>query len=327
MNPHIAVIIPCYNEAPAIGAVVTDIKTLLPQAEIYVYDNNSRDATARVAAEAGAWVRQEYRQGKGYVIRRAFADIDADIYIILDGDGTYDPRPLPEMVNYLIEKQLDMLVGARVEVDSQEASAYRPGHRFGNRFLTNTIRLLFGNAFADVLSGCRVFSRRFVKSFPALARGFEIEVMLTIHAFELALPTAEMPINYYPRQPDNPSKLSTFKDGLKILLTIGHLFKESRPFVFFSGLAALFASLSVILAVPIVLEYFYTGLVPRFPTAILSTGIMIFAGIFFVSGLILDSVSFLHFQNKRLIYLQHSLLPATPPEHRAPKPLSPDARI
>jgi len=304
MNPKIAVILPCYNEEQAIEQVVSAFKAALPLSPIYVYDNNSTDKTIEKAKQAGAIVRSETSQGKGYVVKRAFADIEADIYVMADGDGTYDAQSAPKMIDLLIENQLDMVVGLRS--DDNTTKLYRPGHRFGNRLLTNTIAFLFHSQFSDVLSGFRVFSKRFVKSFPALATGFKIEAMLTIHALELRLPTAEVETLYFERVEGTTSKLRTYKDGLKILLTILSLFKEIRPFAFFGFLAILFASTSIGLMIPIFFEFLETGLVPCFPTAILSTALMIVASILITCGLILDSVSLNRLEQKRLIYLQYS---------------------
>ncbi len=304
MSPKIAVILPCYNEELAIEQVVKSFQVALPNSLIYVYDNNSTDKTVEKAIQAGAIVRYEKRQGKGYVIRRAFADIDADIYVIADGDSTYDAQSAPKMIDALIENQLDMVVGVRR--DDNTRKVYRTGHRFGNKILTNTIAFLFNSPFSDVLSGFRVFSKRFVKSFPALASGFEIEAMLTIHALELGLPTAEVETPYFERVKGACSKLRTYKDGFKIILTIISLFKDIRPFAFFGFLAIILAASSIGLMIPIFIEFLETGLVPRFPTAILSTGLMIVAGIFLTSGLILDSVSQKQLEQKRLVYLQYS---------------------
>ncbi|EDN70270.1 glycosyltransferase [Beggiatoa sp. PS] len=304
MNPKIAVILPCYNEEQAIEQVVSAFKAALPLSPIYVYDNNSTDKTIEKAKQAGAIVRSETSQGKDYVVKRAFADIEADIYVMADGDGTYDAQSAPKMIELLIENQLDMVVGLRS--DDNTTKLYRPGHRFGNRLLTNTIAFLFHSQFSDVLSGFRVFSKRFVKSFPALATGFEIEAMLTIHALELRLPTAEVETLYFERVEGTTSKLRTYKDGFKILLTILSLFKEIRPFAFFGFLAILFVSTSIGLMIPSFFEFLETGLVPCFPTAILSTGLMIVASILITCGLILDSISLNRLEQKRLIYLQYS---------------------
>ncbi len=303
MDPKIAVILPCYNEEQAIEQVVKSFQATLPNSFIYVYDNNSTDKTIEKAKQAGAIVRLESHQGKGYVIKRAFADIEADIYVMSDGDGTYDAQSTPYMIDVLIENQLDMVIGQRgVEAT---ANVYRSGHRFGNKLLTQTIAFLFHSQFTDVLSGFRVFSNRFVKSFPALASGFEIEAMLTIHALELRLPSTEIETPYFERIEGTTSKLKTYQDGFKILFTILALFKEFRPLAFFGLLAVLFTTVSIGLMIPIFLEFLETGLVPRFPTAILSTGLMIVAGILLTSGLILDGVSLNRLEQKRLIYLQY----------------------
>lgn len=298
----IAIIIPCYNEGPAIAQVIADFRAVLSESTIYVYDNNSNDDTVFQAQQAGALVCYEQRQGKGHVIRRAFADIEADIYILVDGDGTYDAQAVQEMVCCLLTQQLDMVVAVRQ--DNQASSSYRRGHRWGNQFLTRTIGILFEQQFQDVLSGYRVLSRRFVKSFPVLATGFEIEVMLTVHALQLRMPTKEINVAYFPRVQGTESKLSTVKDGLTIFFTIIVLFKDIYPFIFFGFLTALFALTSIGLAIPIIVEFLARGLVPRLPTALLATGLMIFAGIFLMCGLILDSVSKARLEQKYLAYLR-----------------------
>lgn len=298
--PRVAVLLPCHNEGPVVADVVRQFRTALPHADIYVYDNASTDDTAEQARSAEAIVRYEDRLGKGNVVRRMFSDVEADIYVMADGDGTYDAQDAPAMIARLSAHNLDMVVGVRVPV--QPERSYRRGHVFGNRLLTGTVRLLFENRFTDILSGYRVMSQRFVRSFPALATGFEIETMLTIHALELRLPTAEMDCRYRERGSGTASKLNTYRDGLRILRTIFSLFKETRPFAFFGLLSILFAACSVALGIPIIVEFIATGLVPRVPTAILSTGLMIFAGIFLTSGLILDSVSRSRLEAKRLGY-------------------------
>jgi len=298
----IAIIIPCYNEGPAIAQVIADFRAVLSESTIYVYDNNSNDDTVFQAQQAGALVHYEYRQGKGHVIRRAFADIEADVYILVDGDGTYDAQAAQEMVHCLLTQQLDMVVAVRQA--HQAHFSYRRGHRWGNQFLTRTIGLLFEQQFQDVLSGYRVLSRRFVKSFPVLATGFEIEVMLTVHALQLRMPTEEINVAYFPRIQGTESKLSTVKDGLTIFFTIIVLFKDIYPFIFFGFLTALFALTSIGLAIPIIVEFLSRGLVPRLPTALLATGLMIFAGIFLICGLILDSVSKARLEQKYLAYLR-----------------------
>jgi glycosyltransferase involved in cell wall biosynthesis len=297
---RIAVLLPCYNEEAAIGQTVAGFRAALPHARIYVYDNNSRDRTAEVAAAAGATVRAERMQGKGNVVRRMFADVEADVYVMADGDATYDAAAAPALVARLVDEQLDMVVGARrSEVDE----AYRRGHRFGNRLLTGMLARIFGRTFTDILSGYRVFSRRFVKSFPALSRGFETETEISVHALELAMPVAEVVTAYGARPEGSHSKLSTYRDGWRILRTILHLFRIERPVLFYGGFAAALAALAVILAVPLVVTYAHTHLVPRFPTAILVTGLMIVAVISFAVGLILDTVVRGRREVRRLAYL------------------------
>lgn len=298
---RVAVLIPCFNEEAAIGRVVEDMRSALPEATIYVYDNNSRDATVETATAAGAVVRGERKQGKGNVVRRMFADIDADAYVLLDGDATYDAASAPAMVERLLTERLDMVVGCRVHT---AAEAYRPGHQFGNVMLTSVVAWLFGKSFTDILSGYRVFSRRFVKSFPALAKGFETETELTVHALELRMPIVEVDTPYGARPEGSTSKLSTYKDGFRILRLILTLYKHERPLLFFGTGAALLALVAVALGIPIVLEYARTGLVPRFPTAILATGIMILASLSFTAGIILETVTRGRQELKRLAYLQ-----------------------
>lgn len=308
VNQHkIAVLIPCYNEAVTIGRVVADFQTALPTAKVYVYDNNSTDRTAREAWEAGAEVRLESLQGKGNVIRRMFADVEADVYVMVDGDDTYDAQNAPAMIERLIEDQLDMVNGARVtDVDA----AYRPGHRWGNRMLTGFVAAIFGNRIQDMLSGYRVFSRRFVKSFPALSSGFEIETELTVHALELRMRVAEVETAYKERPEGSVSKLSTIKDGIRIFKMILHLIKEERPQQFFSVIAAVLALTSIILAIPIFLTYLETGLVPRYPTAILCSALMLLAFLSFYAGLILNTVTTARREFKRLVYLRIPLITA-----------------
>jgi glycosyltransferase involved in cell wall biosynthesis len=297
---RIAVLIPCYNEAVTIAEVVAGFRASLPGAAIYVYDNNSKDDTARAARAAGAIVRSETRQGKGHVVRRMFADIEADVYVMVDGDGTYDASAAAELVQHLVEENLDMMVGARV---AEAKAAYRRGHRTGNRLFTSTIAMLFGRAFEDILSGYRVFSRRFVKSFPALSGGFEIETELTIHALQLAMPVAEKALPYAERPEGSHSKLSTWTDGLRILRMIVLILKDERPFFFFGMLGAAAAALSLAAGIPVIIEFLRTGLVPRFPTAILATGLMLIAVLCVFSGAILDSVARGRREAKRLFYL------------------------
>ena len=299
--PRIAVLVPCYNEELAIDRVVRDFRSSLPQAQIYVYDNNSRDRTREVADAAGAIVRIERRQGKGNVVRRMFADIDADVYVLVDGDATYDASSAGELVERLLCDRLDMMVGCRVHTDE---AAYRSGHQTGNAMLTGFVAWLFGRSFTDILSGYRVFSRRFVKSFPALSKGFETETELTVHALELRMPVGEIEVAYGARPAGSVSKLSTYRDGLRILRLILALYKHERPLYFFSFVALLLALAALGLATPVVLEWMHTGLVPRLPTAILSTGIMILAWLSLTVGLVLETVTRGRQELKRLMYLQ-----------------------
>jgi glycosyltransferase involved in cell wall biosynthesis len=300
MALDIAVILPCYNEAKAIGPLVRGFRAALPDATIYVYDNNSTDRTAEFAAEAGAVVRRETAQGKGNVVRRMFADVEADLYVLADGDGTYDPAAAEAMLERLLTHNLDMVVGART---GASGDAFRVGHRLGNRILSGLVGWLLPNRFSDILSGYRVMSRRFVKSFPALATGFETETELTIHALELRLPVGEVPITYATRPKGSASKLSTWRDGFRILAVILFLFKEARPFKFFGALAAVLALIALALAEPVIVTYFATGLVPRLPTAILATGIMVVAIMSLMCGIILDTVSRGRREAKRMRYL------------------------
>ena len=302
MTPRIAVLLPCYNEEAAIAQTIAGFRDALPGATLYVYDNNSSDSTRAVAAAAGAIVRTERMQGKGNVVRRMFADIDADIYVMADGDATYEAAAAPALVARLIDEQLDMVVGARrSEIDA----AYRRGHRFGNAMLTGMLAQVFGRSFTDILSGYRVFSRRFVKSFPVLSAGFEIETEICVHALELKMPTAEVVTAYAARPDGSVSKLSTYSDGWRILRTIAMLARFERPLAFFGFLALVFALMAIILSVPLVLTYLDTGQVPRFPTAILATGLMILAFLNFFAGLILDTVVRGRREVRRLAYLQY----------------------
>jgi glycosyltransferase involved in cell wall biosynthesis len=307
-----AVLIPCYNEEAAIGAVVRDFRAALPDATIYVYDNNSRDKTAEVATAAGAVVRREPLQGKGNVVRRMFADVDADVYVLVDGDDTYHAPSAPLLVDKLVSEQLDMVNAQRI---STAEAAYRRGHVLGNRLLTGLVRGVFGKRTDDMLSGYRVFSRRFVKSFPALAGGFEIETELTVHALEMRMPFTEVPTPYKERPPGSVSKLSTYKDGLRILFMIGKLVKEERPMQSFTVTAIALALASLILAVPLVFTYIETGLVPRLPTAVLAAALMILSFLSLTCGLILDSVTRARREAKRLAYLS---VPA--PSRESPRP-------
>ena len=298
--PRLAVLIPCHNEAATIAGVVEGFRAALPEPTIYVYDNNSRDETAARAAAAGAVVRREVLQGKGYVVRRMFADVEADIYVLVDGDGTYDPAAAATMVGRLLSEGLDMVTGTRV---SDLAEAYRPGHRFGNRLLTGMVQAVFGNRVSDMLSGYRVFSRRFVKSFPALATGFEIETELTVHALELRMALGEVPTAYGARPEGSVSKLNTYRDGFRILRTILMLVKEERPLQFFSLCAGLFLLAGLGLGLPVVVTFFQTGLVPRLPTAVLAAAFVLLAFLAFALALILDSVAHGRREIKRLMYL------------------------
>lgn len=297
---NIAVLIPCYNEALSITKVVQDCKKYIPNATVYVYDNNSKDETAKLAKQAGAFVYYEKHQGKGNVIRRMFADIDADIYVMTDGDDTYDIASVPQMIDKLIDEKLDMVTAVR---KSKSQQAYRTGHQFGNVLMTTIVNLFFGKQTEDMLSGLRVFSKRFVKSFPANSKGFEIETELTVFAASMRLPVADFDTPYYARPEGSVSKLSTFKDGWKILKMIAILIKEERP-LFFFGLAAFFCGLlSLICATPIIFEYIKTGLVPRLPTAVLSVGFMLCAGVCLTIALILDTVAKTRQELRRTKYL------------------------
>ncbi len=300
LPPRIAVLIPCFNEEAAIATVIADFRQALPTADVFVYDNNSSDDTRAAALAAGAIVRSETLQGKGNVVRRMFADIEADAYVLVDGDGTYDASSAPQMVELLLLQSLDMVNGARI---ATTANAYRPGHAVGNRLLTSTVAVVFGDRIRDMLSGYRVLSRRFVKSFPALATGFETETELTVHALELRLPIAEVDTPYRDRPAGSQSKLRTFRDGFRILHTIVLLVKEERPFLFFSTVGSSLAMISLALAWPLLSDYIATGLVPRFPTAILVTGLMILAFTSFVTGLVLNAVTLGRRELKRLHYL------------------------
>jgi glycosyltransferase involved in cell wall biosynthesis len=297
---RIAVLLPCFNEEAAVARTVAEFRAALPGSVIYVYDNNSTDRTAEAAAAAGAIVRAERMQGKGNVVRRMFADIEADVYVMADGDSTYDAAAAPGLVRRLLAEQLDMVVGAR---KSEVEEAYRRGHRLGNRLFTGLLARLFGRSFTDIFSGYRVFSRRFVKSFPALSRGFETETEISVHALELAMPVAEVVTAYGARPEGSHSKLSTYRDGWRIARTILHLFRIERPVLFYGGFAALLALVALVLAAPLVVTFVETHKVPRFPTAILATGLMIVAFLSFGVGLILDTVVRGRREMRRLAYL------------------------
>lgn len=302
LDHRVAVLVPCYNEEAAIKQVVEQFRAALPAAKIHVYDNNSRDHTTEAARAAGAIVGNETRQGKGHVVRRMFADIEADIYLLVDGDATYDAPSAPKMIARLVDENLDMVVARRIE---KEQASYRPGHRFGNRLLTGFVAQVFGRSFDDILSGYRVFSRRFVKSFPALSTGFEIETELTVHALELGMPVGEVETPYFARPEGSQSKLNTWRDGFRILWTIFSLYRVERPLSFFAIIAVFLACLSIVLAVPVVVTFLETGLVQRLPTAILTMGLMVLAFLSFASGLILDTVTRGRHELKRLAYLSH----------------------
>ncbi|MEA3038311.1 MAG: hypothetical protein QOE79_824 [Sphingomonadales bacterium] len=297
---RIAVLLPCFNEEAAVARTVAEFRAALPGSVIYVYDNNSTDRTAEAAAAAGAIVRTERMQGKGNVVRRMFADVEADIYLMADGDSTYDAAAAPELVRRLLAERLDMVVGAR---KSEVEEAYRRGHRLGNRLFSGLLARLFGRSFTDIFSGYRAFSRRFVKSFPALSRGFETETEISVHALELAMPVAEVTTAYGARPEGSQSKLSTYRDGWRIARTILHLFRIERPVLFYGGFAALLAIVALVLAAPLVVTFVETHKVPRFPTAILATGLMIVAFLSFGVGLILDTVVRGRREMRRLAYL------------------------
>jgi len=300
---RIAVLVPCFNEEAAVATVIADFRKALPSADIFVYDNNSSDRTVAVARDAGAVVRSERRQGKGHVVRRMFADVDADIYVLVDGDATYDAASAPRMIDALLSDRLDMVVGLRVD---QAAAAYRPGHRTGNRLLTGFLSSVFGQAFKDILSGYRVFSRRFVKSFPVLSDGFEIETELSVHALELALPVAEIETPYYARPEGSFSKLNTWRDGLRILGTILKLYRSEKPLRFFTAIGVFLTLISVGLAIPIIITFLEEGIVPRLPTAVLSMGLLILAMLSISSGLVLDTVTRGRREMKLFAYLSQA---------------------
>jgi len=301
-QPRIAVLLPCYNEDAAIAQTVAGFRAALPAATIYVYDNNSKDRTVEVARAAGAIVRSERMQGKGNVVRRMFADVDADIYVMADGDATYDAEAAPQLVRRLIDEQLDMVVGSRL---TQHDAAYRRGHVMGNKLLTGMLAKLFGRSFTDILSGYRVFSRRFVKSFPVLSGGFEIETEISVHALELRMPVGEVETRYFARPEGSASKLSTYSDGFRILNTIVTLYRIERPLLFFGAIGGLLALLALVLGIPLAITYYHTHLVPRLPTAIMATGLIILAALNVFAGLILDTVVRGRREVRRLAYLGH----------------------
>lgn len=307
----VAVILPCYNEALAVEKVVKHFQEALPEAEIHVFDNNSTDNTISLAKQAGAIVHSVKNKGKGNVVRRMFADVEADIYVMADGDDTYHTPSAKKLIDKLLDDKLDMVVGKREEVGEKTAATYRHGHRWGNRMLTGAVMSIFGGKFTDMLSGYRVFSRRYAKSFPALAKGFETETELTVHALELRMPYDEVSTPYGSRPEGSTSKLSTYKDGIKILRTIINLYVSERPFIFFSLVSLALATLSLILFSGVLVDYIDTGLVPRLPTAVLSVGLMLSAIISFFSGLVLSTVTLGRNETKRLVYLS---IPQTQPE-------------
>lgn len=310
-QPRIAVLLPCYNEEATIAATVEGFRSALPGATVYVYDNNSGDRTREVAARAGAVVRRERQQGKGNVVRRMFADVDADVYVMADGDLTYDPQSAPEMVELLLAEQLDMVVGTRRH---ELATSERKGHLVGNRMFTGLLARLFGRSFNDIFSGYRVFSRRFAKSFPVLSSGFEIETEMSVHALELRMPVGEVETRYLARPEGSQSKLSTYSDGWRILTTIATLYRVERPALFYGSIGALLVIAAVLLSIPLIVTYFETGLVPRLPTAILVTGMVIVAVLCFFAGLILDTVTRGRREMRRLAYLSLD----APPEPKSP---------
>jgi glycosyltransferase involved in cell wall biosynthesis len=301
-EPTIAVLVPCFNEEAAISKVVADFRAALPTATVYVYDNNSTDKTSEVARAAGATVRREYERGKGNVVRRMFQDIEADVYVMVDGDDTYEAAVAQKLVDRLFDEHLDMVVGKRIETHD---AAYRAGHRLGNRVLTGLVSGLFKAQIDDMLSGYRVFSRRFVKSFPSFSREFEIETELTVHAMQMRMAVTSVDTNYKERPPGSTSKLRTFRDGWRILMTITNLVRNERPLLFFALVALLLTAAAFVLGIPVILDYAHTGLVPRFPTAILASALVVIAVISLATGLILDVVAHVRREAKRLVYLQH----------------------
>lgn len=300
--PRIAVLIPCFNEALTIGNVVRDFAGELPDAAIFVYDNNSTDKTSEMARSGGATVRREPAQGKGNVVRRMFADVDADIYVLVDGDGTYEASEASALIEQLLSEHLDLVVAKHV---GQRPEAYRPGHEFGNKLLTALTGRIFGQSFTDTLSGYRVMSRRFVKSFPAHSNGFDTETELAVHALELRMPAAERPCRYLARPHGSHSKLNTWRDGWRIFWTITKLAKNGRPLAFFSTGSVLCTLLALVLAWPVFVTYLATGLVPRLPTAVLCAALVLLAGIFLVCGLVLDTVTLGRREMKYMVYLDH----------------------
>jgi glycosyltransferase involved in cell wall biosynthesis len=322
----IAAIVPCHNEAPAIHKVVTDLKAAVPGIHVYVYDNNSSDGTDEEARRAGAEVRYEHTKGKGNVIRRAFGDIDADVYLMIDGDDTYDAAAAPEMIRTLLEGPYDHILGVRQ--DDPSSTAYRPGHEAGNRAFNRVVGRLFGTPVSDMLSGYRVMSRRFVKSFPALSREFETETELTVHVMNLRVPHTEVPVGFRDRAEGTESKLNTYSDGFKILSLIAHLIRFERPVLFHGLIGAVFALVALVLAIPLFVEYGKTGLVPRFPTAFLAASLMVIAFLTWILGFILEGITRLRRETSRLNYLTYSAPGRSerrlPLDHSAPEQSTPE---
>ncbi|KIZ47027.1 MULTISPECIES: glycosyltransferase family 2 protein [Rhodopseudomonas] len=312
-HPRIAVLVPCFNEAATVADVVSAFSRTLPTATIYVYDNNSTDETAAAARAAGAIVRSETRQGKGFVVSRMFSDIEADIYVMIDGDNTYDASAAPKLVDYMVEHRLDFVNGLR---QSEAEDAYRKGHRFGNWALSRLVQAFFGRQFDDMLSGYKVLSRRFVKTFPAISRGFETETELAIHSLRLRMPCAELPTQYRERPAGSESKLNTYRDGFRILMFIAQLVKDERPLMFFGMTGILLMTIGFLLGIPVVIDYAEIGLVPRLPTAILSVGVVIIGVLSLFMGLLLDMMTRSRVEAKRLAYLAIPAF-ATPPNSKS----------
>lgn len=307
MSPTVAAIVPCYNEEISVAQVVKDLKAAVPDMDVYVYDNASTDRTSEVAAEAGAIIRKESRKGKGNVVRRAFADVDADIYVMIDGDDTYEAADLPVMIAALRDGPLDHVLGVRHP--DETSSAYRKGHESGNKMFNRLVGRLFGETVTDMLSGYRVMSRRFVKSFPALSREFEIETELTVHCMSLRVPQTEIPVGFRDRPAGSESKLRTFHDGFRILRVIAQLVQHERPMLFWGVLASVFALVGLVLGVPVIWTFVQTGLVPRFPTAILASSLIILAALCLVVGLVLVGILKNRREAARLAYLQYGPVP------------------
>jgi Glycosyl transferase family 2 len=300
---RVALIVPCHNEEVTVRQVVEDFRNALPQIDIHIFDNLSTDCTAAIAREAGARVWHVGLKGKGNVVRRMFADVDADVYVMVDGDATYDAPSVRKLIDTLIDRRLDMVVGSRVEAAAGQAPTYRPGHRLGNKLLTGCVQRIFGGGFSDMLSGYRVFSRRYAKSFPAQSHGFEIETELTVHALELRMPCAEVDTPYGARPEGSASKLSTYRDGSRILVTIFRLVVSEKPLAFFALLGSVLILSAVAIAVPIVIEFGQTGVVRRFPTLSLVTMLMLTGAVSGVCGLILQTMTNMRREVKRFAYL------------------------